>query len=992
MRLQILFCWLFCFAIHTVNGQSYWQQHVATTISVTLDDQEKILRGFEELIYSNNSPDTLSYIYFHIYPNAYKNDRTAFCEQQVLQGKTDFYYSNADEKGYIDSLFFLVGNEIVDYFYVDEWEDVIRIDLPQILLPGEKIKISTPFKVKLPKVFSRLGYSNQTFYISQWYPKPAVYDIKGWHPQPYLDQGEFYSEFGSYDVSITLPKSYILLATGNCANENEEQWWSNLAKNENSSEIANPSIEELKTIRFVENNVHDFAWFADKNWVLSVDSFQYSNSDSIIKIITAYFPEQQSKWKNSTAYLKKTLQLYGEQIGKYPYKTIKAVEGNMYAGSGMEYPTITIIDKSASDYLPSVLSHEAGHNWFYGILGSNERAHPWMDEGLNSFYEDKVVDIINPKNKSSIDVLLEQRLLFQQQSVNRDQSVLLNSENYSSPNYGLDVYKKAALYFKHLEQYLGVDTFKLAMQHYYDKWKFKHPQPEDLKNAFESISKKELSWFFEDLLPLDRKIELKLVKAKNYGDSIRIKIRNQSNVSMPNRIGVFNHDTLVKIVAIEPFKNDTSLNVQQIDWTKMRILDDYVDFKIANNSFYKNGLFKNNPLQLSLFLGLNRMKKNTAYLSLANAYNVYDGHGVGVFFHNISVPQNRLQFFIAPLYSYKNNRFNGVGGISYSWFPNLIFKEIRLQSDFKTFSQYKSSLNIEETIFTRYFKVAPSIEFVLKEDALSKRTRVFNVKLYRIYEQYFDYYQNFTLDSLYRPMIQSRNQYFLSAKYMHENNRTFHPYNYCASALLNERFIKIEVAANLKINYDVPKKALYLRVYGAKLFSLQGEAINNRFWLNSTSTNSNDYLYNELFVGRNKNEGFFSKQIIFNEGGFKTPTNMLINPVGRSDNWLLALNVKTDLPLGKIPLKLYADIGTFANAKQINTSQQALLMQCGFELNLFNNAVSIYVPIVMSSDFSDYLKSMYGKNRLLNSITYSINIGKINALRANELLMNKILY
>ena len=197
----------------------YWQQEVNYTIEVSLNDKEHSLTGFEKIEYINNSPDTLTFIWFHIWPNAYKTDKTAFSDQKLENGDTKFYFSDKKQKGYINRLDFKVDNKTAEIQDHPEHIDIIKLILPVPLPPGQKTIITTPFHVKLPFNFSRGGHDGDSYQVTQWYPKPAVYDRNGWHPMPYLDQGEFYSEFGSFDVSITVPENYVVGATGVLQNE-----------------------------------------------------------------------------------------------------------------------------------------------------------------------------------------------------------------------------------------------------------------------------------------------------------------------------------------------------------------------------------------------------------------------------------------------------------------------------------------------------------------------------------------------------------------------------------------------------------------------------------------------------------------------------------------------------------------------------------------------------------------------------------------------------
>src|SRR5436190_6522371 len=258
--LALLYCQL-----PTINCQlNYWQQQVNYTIDVSLNDKESTLDGFERIEYINNSPDTLKFIWFHIWPNAYKNDKTAFSDQLLENGITKFYFSNPEQKGYINRLDFKVNNITATIEDHPQHIDIIKIILPTPLAPGQKTIITTPFHEKLPYNYSRGGYDGQTYQVTQWYPKPAVYDKNGWHPMPYLDQGEFYSEFGSFDVSITLPKNYVVGATGDLQTEEEKIFLEEKIKETKDISVFPKdnsfpkSDSETKTIRYTQNNVHDF--------------------------------------------------------------------------------------------------------------------------------------------------------------------------------------------------------------------------------------------------------------------------------------------------------------------------------------------------------------------------------------------------------------------------------------------------------------------------------------------------------------------------------------------------------------------------------------------------------------------------------------------------------------------------------------------------------------------------------------------------------------
>ena len=268
------------------QAQEYWQQELKYTIKVKLDDQKHFIYADETIEYLNNSPDDLTFIYMHLWPNAYKDQSTALCKQKLENGQPALYYAKEEHRGYIDGLDFQVDGAKVKWELDSQYIDICKITLNKPLKSGGRITISTPFQVKFPRgVYSRLGHIGESYQVTQWYPKPAVYDKNGWHPMPYLDQGEFYSEFGTYDVQITLPQNYVVGATGDLIGGDDERRFLEekiertkeylktvsangpRPKSVGIDDLTFPtSASEMKTLHYRQSNVHDFGWFADKRW------------------------------------------------------------------------------------------------------------------------------------------------------------------------------------------------------------------------------------------------------------------------------------------------------------------------------------------------------------------------------------------------------------------------------------------------------------------------------------------------------------------------------------------------------------------------------------------------------------------------------------------------------------------------------------------------------------------------------------------------------
>jgi hypothetical protein len=508
--LLLQFSWLTVFC-------QYWQQQVDYKIDVALNDNNHTLKGSINIDYTNNSPDKLEYIWFHLWPNAYKDETTAYAKQIFRDKDGKKRWKEMKDKGSLEGLDFTADGKKLRTEVDAENIDVMKVHLPRTLNPGEKIRLTTPFLVKIPSYGSRSGHIDQSYIICQWYPKPAVYDRKGWHPIPYLDQGEFYSEFGSFDVSITVPSAYVIGATGTLQNKDELNTYKEIGLNNNDStkkviKYKSASATPTKTLQYKGENIHDFAWFADKEFVVRYDTAQLASGKQI-DVFTYGYETGNKNWQKSVAYVEDAIRTYSGWIGEYPYPVAQAVEGpaNVMSG-GMEYPMITLITSPDADEerMDAVITHEVGHNWFYGILGSNERDHAWMDEGMNSYYQFRYEAVKYKANSIFGDAMpaeiKEKPLAEFLSAVYGAMSAIPMEEAIETPaadfpnkdTYGMVVYIKTAIWLYIVELSIGAEKLDQAVKAYYNQWKFKHPYPEDLKASFE----KELNMKFDDLFAL----------------------------------------------------------------------------------------------------------------------------------------------------------------------------------------------------------------------------------------------------------------------------------------------------------------------------------------------------------------------------------------------------------------------------------------------------------------------------------------------------------
>ncbi|WP_461397026.1 M1 family metallopeptidase [Flavitalea sp.] len=907
----------------------YWQQNVQYKIEVSLNDVEHTLDGFISLNYRNNSPDTIGFIWFHVWPNAFKNDKTAFSEQLLRNGKTAFYFSKPEQKGYINKLDFKSGTVSLEMEDHPSYTDVVKVLLHQPLLPGQVRNISTTFHVKLPYNFSRGGHNGtggQSYQVTQWYPKPAVYDKQGWHPMPYLDQGEFYSEFGTYDVSITIPKNYVVAATGELQNKEEIDWMRTRStaperkkikqsKNKNSFQApvtrfeAIASDPETKTLRYIQDSVHDFAFFADKYFIIrSVDI--PLPSGRTVKAYSFYRPESAEDWKESLVQVREAIQFRSGLLFEYPYNSISIVDADFGIGGGMEYPMITNLSSGlGKQQLMEIIEHEVGHNWFQGILATNERDHPWMDEGMNTYYEMRFENRASGKNNLFRSSNTRQQFRYGENQ-GTGQPIATSSADFSQGNYYSTAYHKAAGWLASLEKMLGRKIFDSAMKQYAEEWKFRHPTPEDFKKSVEQSSGKDLTAHFN------------LLYNKQTGPPPSYK---------------------KKIVSGFNFRSHTSDSI------------DYIDVL---------------PVP---------------------GYNTSDGFMIGAAVHNYAGPINRFHFFVSPLYATRSKQFNGIADFNYTWYKPGKINKITTGLGFSRFSTLSGRDSNNMRISSGFLKFTPSLKVSFRRPSpLSTMDKWLEWKTYIIGETGFSYNMKVSDGNYYPEKSAIQYRYINQLTFGLSDQRVLYPYDASLQVQQAEDFYRVNLNAEYFYNY-ASGGGMNLRLFAAKFGYIGSQSVSKTFETAryqpklTAVTGYEDYTYGDYFIGRQESEGIASQQIMMRDGGLKLRTDIFQDLQGRSDNWVTSINFSTSIPKQilppVVPLKIFFDIGTYAGAWQEDASGSRFMYVAGLQLSLFKEILNIYAPIVYSKTFSDNLKTVPEENKFLRKISFSIDLHNLDIKR-----------
>jgi hypothetical protein len=1015
-RPLLLLSLLFCFGALQAQ-KPYFQQEVNYVIDVSLDDKTHIASGNIEITYKNNAPEALTEIRMHLWGNAFKNRNSAFCKQKLADGDGEFYFAKDKDLGFYKNLDFKIDGAACTWKIDPKNPDIARITLPKPLQSGASLRISTPFSLKVPASFSRLGHVGTSYQMTQWYPKPAVYDNRGWHDMPYLDQGEFYSEFGNFDVRITVPANYVVGASGVLQNSEEleflmrrdaetrEQFKAMADKKAKlPKDTFPPSAAETKTLRYIAERVHDFAWFADKRfWVLR-DTARLA-SGKTVDCWAMFTNSNFRQWEKGAFYVRRAVEFYSEHVGDYPWPQATAVHSALSAGGGMEYPMITVIGQtSAGKDLDEVITHEVGHNWFYGILASNERDHPFMDEGLNSYYEQRYMrtyygsgsisdglvvpkKLYNPANNGPL-LELGHRLLAREDMDTPPDS---HSDDFTQTGYGLQVYMKTALVLRWLEQSVGVEKFDQAMKAYYRQWQFKHPYPEDLQAAWKNAGL-DAQWFF-DAMQTRKKADFAIKKVRKTDDGYAVQVINRGKLDAPVSVSALRDSSVLATEWLSSARN-SEVRLKASDATHLVLDQDYISLDVnRKNNLYRTAGFMPGlePLAFRIMQPVVHNRRTVISALPWFGANYYDRFMAGVLLYNSPVPTRKLQYYLMPGYSTGAKSLVGIGDVRLNMYPGGNFlRRIQVGVSAKSF-HFDYNERFDYT--SRFYRIAPQVRFELGSGSKT-----------------FRHYLNFRTLFIGREagVIQDG---ALAGKIW--KNNTIHELRYMAKGKSKPNPWQLTVALeqqDYKDAFDRP--ANYLRgtlEWRQKFFYSEKRKITARafagYFLQTSQRNRsvdefalslnpqgfNDYRFDQIFLARGSGGGFLSRQVSQTDGGFKGAfgPEFAQNVIGNSNNFVLALNLKADLPqrlpLG-IPLRPYFDIGYFDDATALGQGRplnEQLLWSGGLMLDFFKGGLEIYFPLVNSKAMKDrYCEQGGGTNpnalfcggNFLRMITWSVRV------------------
>ncbi len=545
MKIKFLFSFILL-SITTSFAQSkgYWQQKVEYTMDVTMDVKTYQYKGKQKLVYTNNSADTLSRVYYHLFNNAFQpGSEMDMRAQSIVDPDARFMnkIKSANGKEIKESRIAKLQPNEIGYLKVSNFKQdgvsattkevstILEVTLAKPILPGESTTFTLDFDGQVPIQIRRSGRNNSEgveLSMAQWYPKMAEFDFEGWHADPYIAR-EFHGVWGDFDVSITIDKNYILGGTGYLENKNEIGFgYENLGNQVKK----NPKAKTL-TWHFVAPNVHDFTWAADKNYLHDVVKgpndvdlhFLYKNNPKII-----------DNWKKLEPIMIRVMDFYNKTVGNYPYKQYSFIQGG---DGGMEYAMCTLIlGEGSMEGLLSVATHELGHSWFQHILASNESKHSWMDEGFTSYIEDLALnEIAYKKVENPFEGSYKTYVKLVESG--KEQPLSTHGDRYDeNRSYSIGAYVKGELFLSQLEYIIGTENTRKTLKRYYNDFKFKHPTPNDIKRTAERVSGANLDWYLTDWTETLNAVDYGIKNVGSATDRVQItgvSLERIGRISMP---------------------------------------------------------------------------------------------------------------------------------------------------------------------------------------------------------------------------------------------------------------------------------------------------------------------------------------------------------------------------------------------------------------------------------------------------------------------------
>ena len=505
-------------------SQNYWQQAVDYKMVVDIDVKTFKYSGEQELLYTNNSPDSLKKVFYHLYFNAFQpgsemSERIKTGKDKNKRFLIDIDSLKPNEVGYLKVSNLKQDGNVLKH---ELSETILEVLLSKPLMPGETTKLTLNFEGQVPKLVRRAGRNSSegvALSMAQWYPKLAEYDYEGWNAEPYLGR-EFHGVWGDFDVTLTLDKKYVVAASGYLQNPDEV--------GHGYSEKRGKSKKGKLRWHFVAPRVHDFTWSADPEYIHDT---HMGPNNVLLHFFYKDNPKYNENWKNLQPKTAELMRFFNQTIGEYPYRQYTVAQGG---DGGMEYAMLTLITGNRGfESLVGVTAHELAHSWFQHVLATNEMKYEWMDEGFTTYISTLAKDrILDQNNFFPLQRSYDSYFYLVRSGKEQPQQTNANRYDYNLA-YEISAYSKGSVFLSQLGYIIGEDKLSKTLKEYYRMHQFKHPVPNDFRRIAERVSGIQLKWYLTDWTQTTNTIDYGIKSIKADGARALINIERIGSMPMP---------------------------------------------------------------------------------------------------------------------------------------------------------------------------------------------------------------------------------------------------------------------------------------------------------------------------------------------------------------------------------------------------------------------------------------------------------------------------
>ncbi len=989
-----------------MNAQPDIQHH----ISAELDDVRHVVIGTDSLIYRNHTLDTLRSIWFRLYPNVLQPG-SVYARQLSRLGNTTLAYAPKEQQGEISGLVFRTEGKALRWEYDLFDNGYCDVPLLKPLMPDSSITLLIFFKVSVPLGNTGLlGHSSQSYFLSEWFPKPVLRDSSGWKDDPMYIDGASRGSRSSFRVSLTLPKNYVVAVSGALSEDQEEEKW--LGNLEEKTRKMNRwgrkdqapfpvSAQKTKRLVFTLDDAEDFAFCADKRFYYLSDSVRLESTGQWIRLQLYFTSYEAAFWSRSIEYIKEALEFMAECAGAYPYSQLTVVQTPWSSGGSSHPGLIRIGSVFSTELLEREIIRQVAAQWFGISLSLERNKNYWFHKGLTGYYTDRFL------REQYRDTLTLQGLLL-------DTMVRLNIAGMKShPVSRLDYFRfgwlqdekwqpasewaehftrknmvasgqiRSAMAFGILASVTGEEVFDATMQRFFSEWNGRYP---DYHDFFEYLEQQpgigEHADMFRSLLTETGLPDYALKSCRKTPDGYALTLKNCSQSITPYPITLY-APAGNRTQWIKGHKGTITMLIPDSGHTFKRVTIDpgyqLPELRRTNNTIRTQGVFKRiEKPRLTLGVALPDMRRTQLQYFPVVGWNQANGFMAGLSIYSNPLIRPSTEYLLMPMYGFLNREVSGVFRILHTFRP-LAGPFNRIEAGFEA----KRYGLVNEPTVTSYQRLVPSLTLHITKQRFQESTIRHRFSYRCILADREEASLIDTAENIWKRDHHSQ-WYVNELAWRYKNGDVELPFRSMVALQQSDDMMRVFAEGNWKVPYRKAGKGFSVRGFaGAVVLKPSGELPwDYRFTTSGVAMQTknvfrpHDPLFDQLYLGRNDADGLLAHHFYLSDGGFKRATT-----VGNTDRWMFTLNLRTTLP-GRIPAELFLDAGVFADDTQEKYFKGIFLFSSGVKIIILRDVAELYLPFPFfeSAAIRDREKLNQIPDSYIRTVRFVLNLHALNPL------------